>query len=77
MTAAKTNTTRHRVDPVGVMAQAIEVGRVQSFPELAALLLARRFQKLGRRTDARRVLLRYLGQHPHTVAILSALQAAG
>ena len=64
-----------RIDAAKMRAQAIEVAGVQTFPELAALLLARRLGTLNRRADARRVLLRYLAAHPQTAAIAAALQA--
>ena len=71
----KSKTPTRRIDTARLEAQAVAVAGAQSFPELAALLLARRFGQLDRKTDARRVLLRYLSRHPQTPSIMDALQA--
>jgi hypothetical protein len=52
---------------------ACRVAGCDSFPELAALALARRFAACGRRLDARRVLKAYLRQNPSTPRIQDAL----
>ncbi len=65
-----------RPDAGRIRAQAVAVAGSASFPELAALLIARRFRQQGRGPDARRVLLRYLDRHPETPAIAAGLAAS-
>lgn len=52
---------------------AVEVGGYQSFPELAALALVRRFCEDGRPLAARRVIRSYLARHPMTPRIAQRL----
>lgn len=64
-------------DLVRLQRQAVDVAGAGSFAELAALLIARRYQKVGRPKDARRILTSYLARHPATPAVVAALRPVG
>ncbi len=53
------------------------VGGADSFPEVAALILARRFGIVGRKKDARKVLTSYLQYNKPTHNIMYALNSFG
>ncbi len=53
------------------------VGGADSFPEIAALILARRFGVVGRKKDARKVLTSYLQYNKPTHNIMYALNSFG
>ena len=53
------------------------VGGAESFPEIAALILARRFGIVGRKKDARKVLTSYLQYNKPTHNIMYALNSFG
>ena len=53
------------------------VGGADSFPEIAALILARRFGIVGRKKDARKVLTSYLQYNKPTHNIMYTLNSFG
>ncbi len=53
------------------------VGGAQTFAEIAALILARRFGIVGRKKDARRILSSYLQYNKPTHNIMYALNSLG
>lgn len=58
-----------------IKAQALAVAGLSTFPELAALALAKRFVRAGRGKDARRILISYLKQYSPTDAVVAELRA--
>lgn len=54
---------------------AISAGKTETFPELAAIILARSYQTNGRKRDARNLLTTYLLHNPATNSIVTALNA--
>ena len=58
-----------------IKAQALAVAGLSTFPELAALALAKRLARCGRTRDARRILISYLKRHAPTDAIVAGLRA--
>jgi len=53
------------------------VGGAETFPELAALVLARKFGVNGRKKDARKILTSYLQYNKPTHSIMYALTSFG
>jgi len=56
---------------------ATSVGGADAFPEIAAIILARRFGVVGRKKDARKVLTSYLQYNKPTHNIMYALNSLG
>jgi len=65
-----------RLDLVRLKLIACGVGGYETFAELAAASLAKRFLRQGRRHEARRILQAFLRRHGSTQVVLSLLAAA-
>lgn len=71
--------TNHQINlqkaiAISMRKTATEIGGAASFSELAALIIAKRFESTGRKKDARKILTSYLQIHRNSNNVLRALE---